>query len=161
MAQVPAQARIASQETYVPLFVIERNVNANVVHYDAKLKDGKLDPLQPVIAYWVMAAENGRRQELNLLERFRAYGFEVRPDRDPGTYRMTIVADKKKEIHILRAGDTVRAAAKIGGCDAYLEKVLITAKKSWGVNLPEYAEMIGTDTTTGATCRERITPADR
>ena len=38
-----------------PLFIIERNKNANVVHYDARLTaDGKLDPKEPVIAYWVM-----------------------------------------------------------------------------------------------------------
>jgi len=161
VAQTPAHARIASQETYVPLFVIERNTNANVVHYEAKLRDGKLDPQQPVIAYWVMAAENGRRQELNLLERLKAYGFDIRPDHDPEAYRMTIVSDKKKEIHVFRMGNTVRAAAKIGSCDAYLEKILIASKKSWLISLPEYAEMVGTDMSTGAPCRERVTPADR
>ena len=160
-AQTPAQARVASQETYIPLFVIERTINANVVHYEARLKDGKLDPQQPVIAYWVMAAENGRRQELNLLERLKAYGFDLRPESGTDAYRMTIAADKKKEIHILRAGNTVRAAAKIGGCNAYLEKILIASKRSWLISLPEYAEMTGTDVSTGATCRERVTPADR
>src|ERR1039457_4263601 len=48
-----------------PLFIIERNKNANVVHYDAQLTaDGKLDPKRPVIAYWVMLAQGGRRQNL-------------------------------------------------------------------------------------------------
>jgi len=37
----PAAARIKTS----PLFIIERNKNANVVHYDARLTaDGKLDP---------------------------------------------------------------------------------------------------------------------
>jgi hypothetical protein len=160
-AQIPAQASVPSQVTYVPLFVIEHSNNANAVHYDAKLKDGKLDPQQPVIAYWVMAAENGRRQELNLLERLKAYGFDIRPDHDPEEYRMTIVSDKKKQIHVLRVGNTVRAMAHIGGCDAYLDKIFIASKKSWVVSLPDYAEMFGTDMSTGASCRERVTPADR
>src|SRR5712691_865167 len=63
---------------YLPLFVIERSVNANVVHYDAKLgPDGKLDPREPVVAYWIMGAEDGRRQDLNAIERLRAYGFST------------------------------------------------------------------------------------
>jgi hypothetical protein len=150
-----------SLDVYVPLFVIERSTNANVVHYDAKLKDGKLDPQQPVIAYWVMAAEDGRRQELNLIEKLKGYGFTVHPDGAPESYLMTIVSDKKKEIHIVHMGSSVRAEAHIGGCDAYLEKIFIESKKSWLISLPEYAEMIGTDMYTGAPCRERVTPGDR
>jgi hypothetical protein len=161
LAQIPAQARVPSLETYIPLFVIEHSTNANAVHYEAKLKDGKFDPQQPVIAYWVMAAENGRRQELNLLEKLKAYGFDIRPDREPDAYRLTIVSDRKKEIHVFRMGNTVRAAVKIAGCDAYLEKIFIASKKSWLVSLPDYAEMFGTDMSTGAPCHERVTPGDR
>lgn len=40
------------------LFVLERSTNANVIHYDAKItSDGTTDPKEPVIAYWVMSAE--------------------------------------------------------------------------------------------------------
>jgi hypothetical protein len=160
-AQTAAQASVSRLETYVPLFVIEHSTSANAVHYEAKLKDGKLDPQQPVIAYWVMAAENGRHQDLNLIEKLKAYGFDIRPDSEPDAYRLTIVSDRKKEIHVFRMGNTVRAAVKIGGCDAYLEKIFIAQKKSWLVNLPDYAEMFGTDMSTGAPCHERVTPADR
>jgi hypothetical protein len=160
-SQIPAQASVPSHDAYVPLFVIEHTASPNAVHYEAKLKDGKIDPQQPVVAYWVMAAENGRHQELNLLEKLKAYGFDIRPDRDPEAYRMTIVSDKKKEIHIVRMGNAVRAEARIGNCDAYLEKIFIATKKSWILSLPDYAEMIGTDMSTGAPCRERVTPSDR
>ena len=150
----------ADAEAYVPLFVIERNVNNNVVHYDAKLKNGKLDPEQPVVAYWVMGG-NGRRQELNILERLKAYGFTVKPDKDPETYRLTIVSDKKIDIRIVRRGEDVRAEAKIGNCNAHLQRIFIATKKSLLLSLPEYAEMIGTDISTGSECHERVTPADR
>ena len=150
----------AAEEAYVPLFVIERNVNGNVVHYDAKLKDGKLDPQQPVVVYWVMG-EDGRRQELNFLEKLKAYGFTIRPDNQPESFRLTIVSDKKIEIRVVRKGEAVRAEARIGGCEAYLRKIFIASKKSWLVSLPEYAEMIGTNVSNGSECRERVTPADR
>jgi hypothetical protein len=151
---------VLADEALVPLFVIERTMNNNVVHYDAKLKNGKLDPQQPVVAYWVMG-EDGHHQELNLLERLKAYGFSIHPDKQPDSFRMTLVSDKKKEIRVLRVGDAVRAEAKIGICEAYLQKIIIASKKSWLVSLPEYAEMVGSDMTTGAECRERVTPADR
>lgn len=148
-------------ETYIPLFVIEHSTSPNAVHYEAKLTNGKIDPQQPVVAYWVMATANGRHQELNLLERLKAYGFEIRPDHDPEAYRLTIVSDKKKEIHVFRMGGTVRAAVKIAGCDAFLDRIFIASKKSWLVSLPDYAEMFGTDMSTGAPCYERVLPGDR
>jgi uncharacterized protein DUF4833 len=147
-------------EAYVPLFVIEKSLSKNVVHYDAKLRNGKIDPEQPVVAYWVMG-EDGRRQDLNLLERLKAYGFTVKPDKDPDTFRLIIVSDKKKEIRIVRTGQNIRAEAKIGNCNAYLEKIFIATKKSFMLSLPDYAEMIGTDIATGSECHERVTPADR
>lgn len=158
---VLAMASTASaEEALLPLFVIERSVNGNVVHYDAKLKDGKLDPQQPVVAYWILG-ENGKRQELNVLERLKAYGFTIRPDKEPEAFRMTLVADKKKEIRVFRMGAAVRAEAMIGACEAYLQKIFIVSKKSWMMNLPEYAEMVGSDMSTGSECRERVTPSDR
>lgn len=159
-AAMAAASAASADESFVPLFVIERNVNGNVVHYDAKLKDGKLDPQQPVVVYWVMG-EDGHRQELNFLEKLKAYGFTIRPDKQPDTFRMTLVSDKKKEIRVLRIGSAVRAEARIGNCEAYLQKIFIASKKSWLVSLPEYAEMIGNDMSTGAECRERVTPSDR
>jgi hypothetical protein len=155
----PAPA-VSGGDGQVPLFVIERSVNGNVVHYDAQLKDGKLDPRQPVVAYWVMG-ENGRRQELNLLEKLKAYGFSIFPDKQPEVFRMTLVSDKKREIRVIHTGSEVRAEAQIGHCSAYLRKIFIESKKSLIISLPEYAEMIGSDIHTGAECRERVTPGDR
>jgi phage gp46-like protein len=44
----PAAAQIKTSR----LFIIERDKNTNVVHYDARLTaDGQLDPKEPVIAY--------------------------------------------------------------------------------------------------------------
>ena len=157
---VAIAAAASADEALVPLFVIERSVNGNTVHYDAKLKDGKLDPQQPVVAYWILS-ENGKRQELNVLERLKAYGFTIKPDKDPEAFRMTLVADKKKEIRVFRMGAAVRAEAMIGACEAYLQKIFVVSKKSFMINLPEYVDMVGNDMSTGAECHERVTPGDR
>jgi hypothetical protein len=153
--------RAFGEINYVPLFTIERNTNANVVHYEARLKDGKIDPHEPVVAYWIMAAEDGRRQELNLIEKIKAFGFSIHPDGAPESYRMVIVSDKKKEIRVLHAGNSVRAEMHIGACNATLQKIFISAHKSFLNGSPEYAEMRGTDISTGVPCSERVTPGER
>jgi len=73
----PALLPAAAQAKTQPLFIIERSKNANVVHYDARLDaDGRLDPKEPVVAYWIMLAEDGRRENLNWIEKRKAYGFD-------------------------------------------------------------------------------------
>ena len=46
-----------------PLFTIARSTNANLVQYDARvLSSGALDPKQPVVAYWMMLAQDEPKQ---------------------------------------------------------------------------------------------------
>jgi hypothetical protein len=143
---------------FLPLFVIERSVNSNVVHYDAKLgPDGKLDPLQPVVAYWIMRAEDGRRQELSLLERTRAYGFSTQPQ-GMDRYKMTIVSEKKREILVTHDGTAARAETHIGDCRAYLQRIFVNTHKSMLLNWAESAELFGVDVATGKVCQEKVAP---
>jgi hypothetical protein len=150
-----------AEEIRVPLFTIGKNTNANEVHYEARLKDGHLDPKQPVICYWIMSAEDGRRQELNILERTKAYGFNIRPEADPETFRLIVVSDKKKEIRVFREGNSVRAVANIGGHRAYLQRIFINTHKAFMLSLPDYAEMFGIDVETGEPRYEKVLPSDR
>ncbi len=144
----------------LPLFVIERSLNANVVHYDARLApDGRLDPHQPLVAYWIMAAEDGRRQELTLLEKLRAYGFTAQPERSAAeSYRIVLAAEKKREIHVYREHDAVRAEMKIAGYRAYLHKVFVSTHKSLGIQVPNYIELFGDDIATGDQRYEKLLP---
>jgi hypothetical protein len=62
------------------LFVIERSKNANIVVYDANRgPSGDLSATEPIVAYWLLNGENGKREELNRVDRDRAYGFDVAP----------------------------------------------------------------------------------
>jgi hypothetical protein len=150
-----------AQERSVPLFTIEKSSNANRVQYDARMRaDGHIDPNQPVVAYWIMGAENGRRQELNILERAKAYGFTLHRD-GPDSYRLWVVSHREKEIHVFRAaapgGFTVRAEAVIGGRTALVEKIYIQMHKSFLLSLPDFGEMFGFDRETGEKRVERVT----
>lgn len=142
---------------YVPLFVIERSLNANVVHYEAKVsKDGRLDPREPVIAYWVMAAEDGRRQALNLLERTRAYGFTTLVEQMGESYKMFLVSDRGREIRVYRQNGAVHAEAVIAGFHAYLQRIFVNTRKSLLFSTPDSVELFGIDIATGQRRYEKV-----
>src|SRR5579863_4377073 len=151
-AEVIGMAQVKS----VPLFTIEKSSNANRVQYDARLTaEGHFDPHQPVVAYWIMAAENGRRQELNILERAKAYGFTLHQD-GLDSYRLWVVSHPKKEIHVYRDGEKVRAEAVIGGRVALVDKIYIQMKKSFVLSFPDFGEMFGFDRETGEKRMEKV-----
>lgn len=147
------------QDRVIPLFTIEKSSNANRVQYEAHLRaDGHFDLKSPVVAYWVM--ENGRKQELNYLERTKAYGFTIRPDSIPDSYKLWVVSHREKEIHVFRDGSTVRAEAFIDGRVALVNKIFVQMKAAWLWNFPAFAEMVGSDKETGAERREKVYRTD-
>ena len=142
-----------------PLFIIERSKNANVVHYDAWLTaDGKLDPQEPLIAYWVMSAEDGRREELSWIEKKKAYGFNIKPDPSVKGYKMTLVAAPQQQITVKKEGDAVRAEGVIDGRPAVLEKLYIKASEGLTGPKVDYIELYGKDLKTGAKRYQKIAP---
>jgi hypothetical protein len=139
-----------AQKKTQPLFIIERSKNANVVHYDARLTaDGKLDPNEPVIAYWVLLAKDGRREELNWIEKKKAYGFIIKPDSSVNGYKMTLVSVPQGQITVKKDGDAVRAERAIDGHPAVLEKIYINASDGLLGPKVHYIELHGKDIKTG------------
>jgi hypothetical protein len=151
----PAAAQIKTS----PLFIIERSKNANVVHYDARITDdGKLDPQEPVIAYWVLLAQDGRRQKLTWIEKKKAYGFTIKPDPSVNGYIMTLVAAPEQQITVKKEKDAVRAEAVIDGRPAVLEKMYINASDGLTGPKVKYIEVYGKDLQTGEKRLERMVP---
>ena len=152
-------APVVAQVKTSPLFFIARSKNANVVHYDARLTaDGKLDPKEPVIVYWVMLAEDGRRKELSWIEKKKAYGFEIEPDPSAKGFKMTLVADPQRPITVKQERDAVRAEGVIDGRPAVLEKMYIKASDGLTGPKVEYLELYGKDLQTGGKRYQKIIP---
>jgi hypothetical protein len=152
-------ASAVAQMKTSPLFIIERSKNANVVHYDAQLTtDGKLDPKEPVIAYWVLLAKDGRREKLSWVEKKKAYGFTIKPDPSVNGYKMTLVAAPEKQIIVKKEKETVRAEAVIDGRPAVLEKMYINASDGLTGPKVQYIEVHGKDLQTGEKLREKMVP---
>jgi hypothetical protein len=134
-------------------------MNANVVHYDARLTaDGTLNRKEPVIAYWIMLAGDGHRQKLNWIEKKKAYGFTIKPDPSVNGYKMTLVAAPERQITVKKEKDAVRAEAVIDGRPAVLEKMYINASSGLMGPKVHYIEVYGKDLQTGEDRREKLVP---
>ncbi len=145
-----------AQVKSVPLFTIEKSSNKNLVQYEAHLgPGGHFAPKEPVTAYWIM--ENGRRQELNFIERSKAYGFTLKQDgRD--SFRLWVVSHPEKEIHVFLEGATAKAEAVIEGREALVEKIFVQQRANpLMIAFPAFAEMIGLDKRTGERIMEKVT----
>ena len=140
------------------LFVIERSKNANVVHYDARLTaDGVLDPKRPVEVYWVLLAEDGRREELNFLGA-KGYGIDLKRDSSGQSWLMTLAAYPKREISVRQTGTVVRAEILIAGKPSLLEKLYINSTEGRFLPKVNYIELFGKDLETGEKRYEKLLP---
>jgi hypothetical protein len=138
------------------LFVIERNKNANIVVYEAKLDDrGDFVPDAPVVAYWKLNATTGAQQSLSLFDK-RAYGFSIKKDID--SYQMTLAPFKNRPIQLLKEGKIPRAQMTINGIQSWLSKVYVKAKEGTLLPKVEYIELYGTAVATGQKTYEKMVP---
>jgi hypothetical protein len=134
----------AAAETVQPLFYIERSLNANIVRYDVRLtSNGILDQKEPVIVYWLLNAEDGRREDLSYIERTRAYGIKVEPNGIQGEYLLSIVSFKGRSIRVFMKDGLARAEMNINGNPAFLERVFIQAAGAF--SKPQFIEFYGKD----------------
>ncbi|MBZ5588862.1 MAG: DUF4833 domain-containing protein [Acidobacteriia bacterium] len=124
------------------LFVVQRSVNANIVVYDAvRGDDGHLDPTHPVAAYWLMNADKGQREELNVLEKAKAYGFEVAAAKN-GSVMVTLKALQGRSIEVRATRSSVLALTRIAGREAVLRRVYVQTEKDHPTEV-KYIELIG------------------
>jgi hypothetical protein len=142
------------------LFTIQRSKNVNIVQYDAQLTPaGKLDPKEPVIAYWIMLAEDGRKKELMWIEKEMAYGFKAKCEANGDFAILDMVADIRRTVKIYETGGRYRAETVIDGKAAFVEKIYV--KSVEGNTLPrvEYVELSGEDIETGSGRYEKLVPS--
>lgn len=141
------------------LFKIERNKNANIVQYDVQLKaDGKLDPKNPVVAYWVRHAKDGQKEDLRWVEKSFAYGFKTKYNAKMNTADIDMVAKINRKINVQEVQGEYRAETIIDGQSAYLEKIFISSKGKGMSTEIIYMELFGKDVQTGEDRYEKFKP---
>jgi len=139
-----------------PLFIIQRDKNINELHYDVNIgSDGKINPKQPIIAYWIMKAKDGHKEKLGFFEK-KAYGFKCKYDKSKGAYLLVIKSFKKREIEVTGDKQGVMAEIVIDGKPAYLEKLFIEASNSKPFPKVHSIELFGKDKKSGEKVHEKI-----
>lgn len=149
-------ATVADAAQSETLFCIERSKNANVVCYDVRLDDDRQPHAdRPVSVYWILHAEDGRRDKLSWLEK-KAYGFEITKKPSRGSFRMRLSAFPKRELSVARAGGRFRAQLSIDGRPAYLTSIFVKTKERGIRPQVVYVELHGTDVENSKKRVERI-----
>jgi hypothetical protein len=139
------------------LFTLGRSKNANVVKYVVRTgADGRLDATRPIDAYWLMLAENGRREELTWTERKLAYGFSVSEQTSQGLV-LQLSACSSRELRVRPADGAFHAELEISGQRARLQRIFVHTEE--GLLLPRvrYIELSGL-TAASQRVTERIVP---
>ena len=140
------------------LFFIERSKNKNLVQYDIRLKENAdLPDPRPINVYWIL--ENGRREELNPIEREYAYGIVRQEKLDKDKFKLIVAGLKGLEIIVERMNDSFKATVSINGRESILEKIYIKSEEKL-TRLPKvlYIDLFGRTKEMGLPIKERIAP---
>jgi len=151
-------ARADSPDKADHLFFIERSKNKNLVQYDIRLTENSdLSDSSSVNVYWIL--ENGRHEELNLIERKYAYGISLQEKIEKNKLRVILVALKGREILVEKVNGFFKALVSINGKESILHKIYIKSEET-AAGLPRvlYVELIGRAKQTNLLLKERIVP---
>jgi len=146
------------EEKFSHLFFIERSKNKNLVQYDVRLaKDRDLSNPSPIRVYWIL--ENGRREELNTMEREYAYGIAHQEKLDKNKFKVILAGLKSLEIIVERMNDSFKAMVSIDGRESILERIYIKSEEKW-IGPPKvlYIDLFGRTKEMGLPIKERIGP---
>jgi hypothetical protein len=148
-----------ARESHQTLFTIEHNKNANVVVYEAQLKENSISDDEPVSAYWLMRAEHGQREDLSFFEKRMAFGWDIEKiESRAGMFKMFITAYPKRPVIIQSSEGIAFATMMIAGKRSYLKKIYIYADESKTVPEVQYIDIFGETIADRTPVQERVTP---
>lgn len=141
------------------LFYIQRSTNANTIVYALK-RDAAGKPLEdrPVEVYWKRYQEDGRRAELDFIQRTFAYGIRAKDRGD--SFELRCVAYDKVPLFLFVDGTRpARVLVVVNDKVMALERIFLQIEGGgfWTPNV-RYIEFSGVDAVSGAAMSERIVP---
>jgi len=158
LSLIPRSIFAVSEERVSHLFFIERSKNKNLVQYDLHLtEDRDLPNLSPITVYWIL--ENGKREELNTIEKEYAYGITHQEKLDKNRLKVILAGFKGLEIIVERMNDSFRAMVSIDGRESILERIYIKSQEKL-IGPPKilYIDLFGWTKERGLPIKERISP---
>ena len=140
------------------LFVLARSKNANVVVYDAvRGPRGGLAASEPVAAYWLLDGEESAREQLNGVERQKAYGVDVTAEETEGTWTMVFRARPGRRFTIRLRNGCFVATVPISGREGIVHRLFVRTKEGLPPKV-ESVEFFGEDPESGAPLYEKLVP---
>ena len=140
------------------LFYITRSLNKNLVCYDYRLTDGKLDKKDPIHVYWVNREEKvGEKEDINFFQRKMAYGYkQVEKGEDRVVF--TLTAYSKRQMTLTgSAAKGYRCYVTISGKQAVLQSLYVKTKPGNPMSV-EYVELRGVTVDGGEAVTEQVRP---
>jgi len=150
------------------LFFIARSKNANIVVYEAILKNGKFDANKPFEVFWLdidpefvkknrAKGINTDRSDLNMIEKQFAYGISwelIANEKD--AYKLKLVALSERPVTVRIVDGKPIAKLQINGVQSRVERVYVHSKERMlGLPKVEYVDVEGVDDA-GKPVKERI-----
>jgi hypothetical protein len=139
------------------LFYLQRNWNTNTIVCELNVKDGILDPDDPVKVFWIRYHENGQKEDLSFVQRKFAYGMKTTL-LDKEKYELRFVSYKNFPMYLMKGNDNKFSVyATINNKLAILQRIFIKLNGGsvWAPKV-EYFEIKGIDTATGKEVVERL-----
>ena len=161
-----AETTIGNQATYPTpdepnmLFYIQRSVNENAIVYALNMDSkGELVKKHPLDVYWKRYQEDGRREELDFIQRTFAYGIRAKDKGDH--YELRCVAYDEKPLVLYKssiAANDPRVYTSTSKGMITLTRIFVQIEGGsfWFPNV-KYIELHGTDRE-GNVVTERIIP---
>lgn len=137
------------------LFHISRSLNANIVCYDARIVNGKLDANSPVHVYWHNNTDRpGAEDELSVLQRKMAYGYKV-VSRTANEVEIKLTAYNKRSMKLRKLNGRWACVMKINGKDCILNEIYVKARENNSLRV-EYVLLKGKCIADGTAMKEKI-----
>ena len=140
------------------LFYLQRSTNSNTVIYAARfLDDGRLDPNEPIVAYWRRYNTTGETLPLKMIEDNFAFGVRARATSDPDVFLIYVVSYPERTATLRRTGPgEARLSLRAGAYEYEPVYAYVDVDESGLVPSVRSVRVIGRDMATGNPLVETI-----
>ncbi|MCA3561684.1 MAG: DUF4833 domain-containing protein [Aestuariivirga sp.] len=141
------------------VFYVQRSMNSNTIVYVARLAGGKLDPRQPVEAFWRRFNDEGEKKDLSTIERNFAFGVKSEPAQGmPGSFLVRVVSYQNRPALLKLVDGVPRLEAKVAGEPSVLGYAYLHLDESGSVPSVSKVDLYGYSLATGKPVMESFIP---
>lgn len=125
------------------LFVIERNRDANTVHYEVNLEaNGHLSLKNPIEVFWIKSEQNNQKESLTWVQRKYGYGIKIK-ENNKDYVNFVLVCQKDKLLTLKKGKDQeFRVFVKLQNEEVILEKITINFDEGGSFMIPKVNHIV-------------------